>query len=193
MRCETVSTSFDSNFDLLARVSIVNVTGDVIYDKFVRPVRKVMNYRTNITGIRPGDLDNGENYHTVRLQVKNIIKWSILVGHEVQKDLFILRLNHRPFYIRDTSTYWRFMKFTKGRIPNLKLLVARFLDKSLMEGEHNSIKYARASLKLYLSLQKYWDIYMEKELSKTLMLNKMNIKTINKTSSGKIIPDEQNE
>jgi len=44
----------------LARVSIVNQQGDCVYDKFVVPGDEVTDYRTQFSGIRPHNLQNGK-------------------------------------------------------------------------------------------------------------------------------------
>lgn len=45
----------------LARVSIVNYHGAVLLDEIVQQRERVVNYRTEWSGIRPGDLINGED------------------------------------------------------------------------------------------------------------------------------------
>jgi len=39
--------------DAVGRVSIVNYNGKPIYDKFVKPEKKIVNYRSHISGITP--------------------------------------------------------------------------------------------------------------------------------------------
>lgn len=39
----------------------VNKWGNVIYDEFVRPIERVVDFRTEISGIRPRDLRKGWN------------------------------------------------------------------------------------------------------------------------------------
>ena len=46
----------EDNISMLARVSIVNSYGNVVYDKFVLPQEKVHDYRTRWSGIRAEDL-----------------------------------------------------------------------------------------------------------------------------------------
>lgn len=57
--CEYIGTGFGGLDDTLARVSIVNVDGECIYDKYVKPKEAVTDYRTSVSGIRPGHLING--------------------------------------------------------------------------------------------------------------------------------------
>ena len=59
MDCEMVGTGSDGKDSILARVSIVNQFGQCIYDKYVQPTDKVTDYRTQFSGIRPGDMEKG--------------------------------------------------------------------------------------------------------------------------------------
>lgn len=59
MDCEMVGVG-PSNESALARVSIVNMYGFCLYDKFVKPKVEVTDYRTQYSGIRENDLKNGE-------------------------------------------------------------------------------------------------------------------------------------
>ena len=51
----------DGTKEALARVSIVNFNGHVIYDKYVQPEGRVTQYRTWVSGIYPNMLksENG--------------------------------------------------------------------------------------------------------------------------------------
>lgn len=46
---------------MLARITMVNIHGNVIYDKYVKPRETVVDYRTAISGIRPEHLWDGES------------------------------------------------------------------------------------------------------------------------------------
>jgi RNA exonuclease 4 len=45
----------------LARVSIVDYSGRVILDTFVKPRRPVTDYRTPVSGVHPEDLKDGRH------------------------------------------------------------------------------------------------------------------------------------
>ena len=45
--------------NMVARVVIVNDSGRVLYDSLVAPQELIIDYRTHISGVRPGDLDRG--------------------------------------------------------------------------------------------------------------------------------------
>lgn len=52
----------DGKDSALARISIVNQYGHCVYDKFVKPKEPVTDYRTWVSGVRPEDLEKGENW-----------------------------------------------------------------------------------------------------------------------------------
>ena len=49
----------DGNENMLARVSVVNQHGEMVYDKFVKPMETVVDYRTHVSGVRREDMENG--------------------------------------------------------------------------------------------------------------------------------------
>ena len=57
--CEMVGVGIDGAESSLARVSLVNFYGAVILDEFVRQKERVMDYRTQWSGIRESDMING--------------------------------------------------------------------------------------------------------------------------------------
>lgn len=59
--CEMIGVGFDGKQHMLARVSIVNSHGQVVYDSFVAPQEKVVDYRTPVSGIRPANLKDGKS------------------------------------------------------------------------------------------------------------------------------------
>ena len=54
-----VGVGIDGAESSLARVSLVNFYGAVILDEFVRQKERVMDYRTQWSGIRESDMING--------------------------------------------------------------------------------------------------------------------------------------
>jgi RNA exonuclease 4 len=57
--CERILTK---KGDRLARISIVNFYGNVVFDTLVKPWAKVTDYREWITGIKPDDLKHAPSY-----------------------------------------------------------------------------------------------------------------------------------
>ena len=57
--CEMVGTGPAGDFSMLARCSVVNHHGNVLYDSYVAPMDKVTDYRTKFSGITPQHLRGG--------------------------------------------------------------------------------------------------------------------------------------
>ena len=87
MDCEMVGVGYKGTDSILARVSIVNQFGHCVYDKYVKPREKVTDYRTAVSGIRPSDIENANNFQDVQKEVSDILTNRILVGHAIRHDL----------------------------------------------------------------------------------------------------------
>lgn len=74
MDCEMVGVGFNGDNDMLARVSIVGKGGEVLLDMYVKPQEEVVDYRTSVSGIRPQDILNGEDFETVQYEVIKILQ-----------------------------------------------------------------------------------------------------------------------
>ena len=57
--CEMVGTGPAGDFSMLARCSIVNHHGNVLYDSYVAPMDKITDYRTKFSGITAQHLRGG--------------------------------------------------------------------------------------------------------------------------------------
>lgn len=69
MDCEMVGLgpfSFESG---LARCSLVDYHGAVLYDKFIRPEGEITNYRTPVSGITPRHMEGATPFAVARLEV----------------------------------------------------------------------------------------------------------------------------
>ncbi|CAG2115112.1 unnamed protein product [Medioppia subpectinata] len=74
MDCEMVGTGSDGTQSVLARISIVNFFGHCVYDKYVKSIEEITDYRTEFSGIRPSDLVNAIDFKTVQSEVLNDTK-----------------------------------------------------------------------------------------------------------------------
>ncbi|XP_076028688.1 RNA exonuclease 4-like [Oratosquilla oratoria] len=157
MDCEMVGTGMNGEDSILARISIVNHFGNVIYDKYVKPSEKVTDYRTNISGIRPSDLENGELFSTVQEEVAALLKGRVLIGHALAHDLKVLYLSHPKHSIRDTALYKFFRSKFGGRTPSLKKLTEKLLQVKIQSGEHSSVQDAQAAMRLYTLYRQQWE------------------------------------
>ncbi|GLV42955.1 Adenylate kinase 3 [Carabus blaptoides fortunei] len=101
--CEMVGIGDGGKDNMLARVSLVEESGSVVYDTFVKAQQQVVDYRTAVSGVRPHDMENGQEFRQVQETVYSIIKGKLLIGHALRNDLKVLFLSHPKKYIRDTS------------------------------------------------------------------------------------------
>ncbi|NXE23408.1 REXO4 exonuclease, partial [Ardeotis kori] len=139
MDCEMVGVGPKGEDSIVARVSIVNQFGKCIYDKYVKPTEEVTDYRTAVSGIRPENINKGEDFKTVQKEVADILNGRILVGHALSNDLKVLFLDHPKKKIRDTQRYKPFRQRVKNARPSLKLLCERLLNVQVQTSEHCSV------------------------------------------------------
>ncbi|XP_030075876.1 RNA exonuclease 1 homolog [Microcaecilia unicolor] len=80
----------------LTRVTVINSALTVVYDTFVKPDSKVVDYNTRFSGVTEDDLNNVKT--TLRdVQAVLLSMFSsdtILIGHSLESDLFALKLIH---------------------------------------------------------------------------------------------------
>ena len=88
-------------------------------------------YRTDISGIRPENLENAQDFKTVRNDVAKLIRDDknpkIVVGHSIENDISTLFLQVQiPYKMRrDTSELFPIV----GKTPSLKSLAEKYLNK----------------------------------------------------------------
>ncbi|XP_031844703.2 uncharacterized protein LOC116432252 isoform X1 [Nomia melanderi] len=156
MDCEMVGIG-DGTESMIARVSIVNSHSYCIYDKYVKPREPVQDYRTKVSGIRPHDLQNGEDFQVVQKEVAEILRGRILVGHALKHDLDVLYLSHPRKHLRDTSRFKTFRQLSRGNTPSLKKLAYELLGREIQTGEHSSVEDAKAAMQLYVLYKNKWE------------------------------------
>lgn len=157
--CEMVGVGEDKK-SALARCSIVDYDGKVIYDSYVKPEDIITDFRTQWSGIRPKHMRKAISFHAAKKQVKRLIKNHIVVGHSLQSDLNVLKLTHPPYLIRDTSKYvpLRVLAGLPSNItPSLKRLTLNLLQTDIQNNEHCSVVDAISSLNLYKLFEKRWE------------------------------------
>ncbi|KAL2331389.1 hypothetical protein Fmac_018970 [Flemingia macrophylla] len=154
MDCEMVGVG-QGNKSALGRVTLVNKWGNVVYDEFVRPMERVVDFRTKISGIRPRDLRKAKDFWSAQKKVAELINGRILVGHALNNDLKALLLSHPRKDIRDTSEYQPFLKSSNRRA--LRHLAAEHLGVNIQTGEHCPIEDACAAMLLYQRNKKEWE------------------------------------
>ncbi|CDS06300.1 hypothetical protein LRAMOSA08828 [Lichtheimia ramosa] len=155
--CEMVGVGEGGIASALARVSLVNYHGAVLLDTYVKPMERVTDYRTFVSGIEPKHLKDAITFQEAQKLVNDIIKDRILVGHAVHNDLEVLMLPHPKLMIRDTSRYKPFKELAKGRTPGLRMLVEKVLNIDIQKGSHSSVEDARFTMMLYRKVKDEWE------------------------------------
>ncbi|GMR36681.1 hypothetical protein PMAYCL1PPCAC_06876 [Pristionchus mayeri] len=157
--CEYVGVGEGGKDDNLARVSIVNEGGKIVYDKYVRPKMKVVDYRTAVSGIRPAHLINASRFEDVQKEVHKIMEGRIVVGHALHNDMRVLALSHPRKLTRDTYKCKAIRQLLNPPVahPSLKLLASKILGIDIQQGEHDSIIDARVALRIYLNMKAKWE------------------------------------
>lgn len=147
--CEMVGVGEGGYGHALARVSIVDFHGSQVYDSYVRPQERVVDWRTRISGIAPKHMAIAREFADVQAQVAQILHTRILVGHDLKHDLDVLMLDHPRKDIRDTAKFSGFKKYGHGPKPALRVLAREILGVEIQTGQHSSIEDARVAMLLF--------------------------------------------
>lgn len=174
--CEMVGVGHEGTTSALARVSLVNYLGQVVMDKYVKPVERIVDFRTEYSGIRPYHMKEAVNLREVQEELCELLKGKILVGHSLVNDFKVLFLNHPRKLTRDTSKYRPFRSMTRGKTPSLKRLAQEVLGLSIQTGEHDSVDDARVAMLLYRSHKDAWENYLFRNEGKTFQEKKRSKK-----------------
>jgi len=154
--CEMVGVGPGGIDSALARVTIVNSYGTVIYDKHVQVPEKITDYRTPYSGIRKNDLTDAATFAEVQKEVAELIKDRIVVGHGLKNDFRVLMLNHPFALTRDTARYGPLQR-RKGRPFALRHLTKTLFGVQIQKGEHNPGEDARAAVLVYKHVKDSWE------------------------------------
>ncbi|KAM9470857.1 interferon-stimulated gene 20 kDa protein [Clarias gariepinus] len=161
MDCEMVGTGPNGQFSELARCSLINYSGTVVYDKYVLPLRPVTDYRTRWSGIKEEHLRKALPYEEARNEILQIIKGKIIIGHSLCHDFAVLGISIPDHMVRDTSSSHLLQQLygpTSGRM-SLKKLARSLLNRKIQVGNtgHCSVEDALAALDLYKLVEEEWE------------------------------------
>ncbi|KAL5615598.1 hypothetical protein BROUX41_005637 [Berkeleyomyces rouxiae] len=134
----------------LARISIVDWSGEVVLDELVKPTKPITDYVTQYSGMTAAKLDPvTTTLADIQTKLLSLLTpRTILVGHSLDSDMKVLQFCH-PFIV-DTA-----LIFPHPRGPPLKqslrYVTQKYLNREIQKGGaagHNSIEDARACLDL---------------------------------------------
>ncbi|XP_050823370.1 apoptosis-enhancing nuclease [Gopherus flavomarginatus] len=160
--CEMVGTGPGGKQSELARCTVVNYNGDVIYDKYIRPELPIVDYRTRWSGITKQHMQKATPFSAAQREILKILKDKIVVGHAIHNDFRALKYFHPRSRTRDTSRIPLLNR--KAGLPvkvsaSLKSLARQLLHKKIQVGQkgHSSVEDARTSMELYRLVEMQWE------------------------------------
>ena len=77
----------EGNVPEVARCSIVNSDGHVLFDHLIKPSKKVIDFVTWVHGILPSQLETCYTLEHYQKKIFQILQDSIIVGHSLKGDL----------------------------------------------------------------------------------------------------------
>ncbi|GAA5911786.1 hypothetical protein JCM6882_003353 [Rhodosporidiobolus microsporus] len=147
----------------LARVSVLRgegpETGIPFIDDHIHTSEPVIDYLTEFSGIRAGDLDPVNSRHTlVPLKVAYkklrmlVDLGCVFIGHGLNKDFRIINIYIPPSQIIDTVNIYHLP--SRQRKLSLRFLAWAVLHSAIQADTHDSIEDARTALQLYEHYQR---------------------------------------
>uniref|UniRef100_A0A1A8CVI7 REX1, RNA exonuclease 1 homolog n=1 Tax=Nothobranchius kadleci TaxID=1051664 RepID=A0A1A8CVI7_NOTKA len=135
----------------LTRVTVINSEMKVIYDTFVKPESKVVDYNTRFSGVTEEDLESATiTLRDVQAVLLSMFRAeSILIGHSLESDLLALKLLHSS--VVDTAIVFphRLGLPYKRALKNLMADYLKRIIQDNVEG-HDSSEDASACMELMI-------------------------------------------
>lgn len=147
--CELIFTTAGMS---LARITVLEESGKVVLDRFVRPKSAVLDYNTRFSGIRASDIpaEGTGSLEAARNALGSLMKPNtVLIGHGLENDLRAIRLIHTR--IVDSVLLFPHRKGLPFRM-SLRELALVHLKRHIQMGDeisgHDAEEDARAALDL---------------------------------------------
>ncbi|KAL3071920.1 hypothetical protein niasHT_039745 [Heterodera trifolii] len=146
--CEMVYTVWGPE---VARLSVVDITGDLILDVIIRPEHRIVDCNTKFSGLKPEQVMAGEcDLHEAHQRFFELVNTeTILLGHSLESDLRAMHLVHRR--VVDTSVVFPHRMGPPYKRA-LKTLAAELTQMIIQDDEsgHDSKEDALACMRIML-------------------------------------------
>jgi len=159
LSCIVVGTGQGGTIAMLARVSLVDKRGALLYDAFVRPTSSVESYRTATTGLDASYFVDAVPFEEAQRAVARWLEGRIIVGHQLWSDLQVLGLSHPTIDTRDIALFmpFRVALARPNDIIGLPTLVWNLMRRKVQAGFLDSSENARACMDVYRSYEAEWE------------------------------------
>ncbi|KAM4746961.1 apoptosis-enhancing nuclease [Rhinophrynus dorsalis] len=190
--CEMVGTGPGGRISELARCSVVNYRGDVVYDKYIKPELPITDFRTPWSGVTKRHMKNAISFKVAQKEILKILEDKRVVGHALHNDFKALKYFHPRVQTRDTSKIPMLNKmagFPAKVSCSLKSLAWSLLHKRIQVGRmgHSSIEDAQTAMELYKLVEEQW----EEELLSCLELSSSSSPALSSVSDNEQYMEDQ--
>ena len=141
------------------RCSVVDYYGGVLYDKYIRPNRRILSLRTFVSGITQRNMENATPINQARREILSLLKGKMVVAHDIKNDLSALDISLPPGQIRDTAhcrPLKRLAQLPLRTPASLRRLASEVLGMQIQKGAHSSVEDARVCMKLFRKVENEW-------------------------------------